>query len=153
MKKLPGTARSKMVSALSPHNTGLPKLHDTVPSRMSTKLEPARISQLLPGSQKITTDRNSRAPLSAKMHSLELLSDRAKTSTEFRKEGLLSQRDLRHLVHNGILRETWGKKGVGVSLKLTNKGAKQLADFKKATIDNSRLSRKSLVSLKTRLVT
>ncbi len=151
MKKLPATARSKMTSEINPHNTHLPKLHGREPSHVSKKSNSLTISQLLPGPQRNTTGKGHHASLSSQMQVLELFREKTKTFTELRAESGLPHSALKHFVRTGMLAEAWGREGVGLSLKLTRKGAKQLREFKEANLDNGRYSRKSLISLKTRV--
>jgi hypothetical protein len=151
MRKLPATSRSKMASVMQPHNAHLPKLHDGAPSHVSKKPDSITISQLMPVSHENEKEESRHPSLSSQMRLFELLQEGSKTFTELMDESGLSHEVLNHFVRIGILAETWGRDGVGLSLTLTSKGVKQLKEFKDANLDNARYSRKSLISLKTRI--
>jgi len=151
MKKLPATSRSKMASEMQPHNVHLPKLHDGAPSHVSKKPDSITISHLMPVSRENRQEKSQHPSLSSQMRLFELLREGSKTFTELIAESGLSHSALNHFVRTGMLAEAWGREGIGLSLKLTRKGAKQLREFKDANLDNGRYSRKSLISLKTRI--
>ena len=151
MKKLPATSRSKMASEMQPHHAHLPKLHDGAPSHVSKKTDSITMSQLMPVSRENRQEKSLHVSLSSQMRLFELLREGSKTFTELIAESGLSHDALNHFVRTGMLAETWGREGVGLSLILTGKGAKQLKEFQEANTDNARYSRKSLISLKTRI--
>lgn len=88
--------------------------------------------------------------VSARMQLLETLQMSPKSLTEIRALFRFSRNTIERLVRKGILKQAWGPKGVGVSFQLTKKGSRELRQFKAATREDAKLTRKPLISLKTR---
>jgi len=105
----------------------------------------------MPVSRENSQENSRYSSLSSQMRLFDLLREGSKTFAELIAESGLSHDALNHFVRTGMLAEIWGRAGVGLSLKLTRKGAKQLREFTDANLGNARYSRKSLIALKTRI--
>ena len=129
----------------------LPKLRTDAPAVIMKWQKQPTVSELL-GEKMGQVQAQSYSHMSSSIQAslLEALEKGPKPLMELKAQFQVTREILDTMVGKGVLRHVWGPRGVGLSFAPTEKGRRQLRQFRAAMLEVRKLAGKKLISAKTR---